>query len=72
MSHAMQGHSRRIGHGREFGQNVVHWRRKWETTSAFLPWEPQEQDEKNNSVLEMCIHTLFEKGPTAKQYAAMV
>ena len=27
-------------------QNVVHWRRGWQTTSVFLPWEPQEQYEK--------------------------
>ena len=25
---------------------VVHWRREWQTTSAFLPWEPHEQYEK--------------------------
>ena len=31
---------------REFWQNVVHWRRKWQTTSALLPWEPHEQYEK--------------------------
>ena len=24
-------------------QNVVHWRREWQTTSIFLPWEPHEQ-----------------------------
>ena len=33
-------------HGGEFWQNVVHWRRKWKTTSVFLPWEPHEQYEK--------------------------
>ena len=27
-------------------QVVVHWRRQWQTTSLFLPWEPHEQDEK--------------------------
>ena len=26
--------------GGEFWQNVVHWRREWQTTSVFLPWEP--------------------------------
>ena len=26
--------------------NVVHWRREWQTTSVFLPWEPHEQYEK--------------------------
>ena len=25
---------------------VVHWRREWQTTSVFLPWEPHEQYEK--------------------------
>ena len=40
MSHAMQGHPRRTGHCGEFWQNVVHWRRKWQTTSVFLPQEP--------------------------------
>ena len=30
----------------EIWQNVVHWRREWQTTSVFLPWEPQEQYEK--------------------------
>ena len=35
-----------MGHGGEFWQNVVHWRREWQTTSAFLPWETHEQYEK--------------------------
>ena len=25
---------------------VVHWRREWQTTSVFLPWEPHEEYEK--------------------------
>ena len=37
---------RKIGHGEEFWQNVVHWRRERQTTSVFLPWEPHEQYEK--------------------------
>ena len=28
------------GHGGKVWQNVVHWRREWQTTSVFLPWEP--------------------------------
>ena len=32
-----------MGHGGEFWQNVLHWRREWQTTSVFLPWEPHEQ-----------------------------
>ena len=43
MSHSVQGHPRWMGHGREFWQNAVHWRREWQTTSVFLPQEPHEQ-----------------------------
>ena len=32
-----------MDHGGEFWQNVAHWRREWQTTSVFLPWELQEQ-----------------------------
>ena len=39
----MQSHPRRMGHGGEFWQNVVHQRREWQTTSAFLPWEHHEE-----------------------------
>ena len=31
-----------------FWQNVVHWRREWQTTSVFLPWEPHEQYKRQN------------------------
>ena len=34
-----------MGHG---GQ-LVHWKREWQTTSVFLPWEPHEQYEKTKS-----------------------
>ena len=40
------GHPRRTGHGGEFLQNVAHWRREWQTTLVFLPWEPHEQYER--------------------------
>ena len=46
LSHAMWGHPRWAGHGGEVWQNVVHWRREWQTTSVFLPWKPHEQYEK--------------------------
>ena len=46
LSHAVWGHPRRTGHGGGVWQNVVHWRREWQTTSGFLPWEPHEQYEK--------------------------
>ena len=36
----------RWNHGGESWQNMVHWRRECQTTSAFLPWEPHEQSEK--------------------------
>ena len=35
-----------MGHSGEVWQNMVHWRRKWQTTSVFLSWEPQEQHER--------------------------
>ena len=35
-----------LGHGEELRQNVVHWRREWQTTSVFLPQEPHERYEK--------------------------
>ena len=38
--------SRWMGHAGEFWQNMVHWRREWQTTLVFLPWEPHEQYEK--------------------------
>ena len=42
----MQGHPRWISHSEEFCQKVVHWRKKWQTTLAFLLQEPYEQYEK--------------------------
>ena len=48
LSHAMWGPPRWMGHGGEVWLNVVHWRREWQTTSVFLPWEPHEQYEKAN------------------------
>ena len=46
LSHAVWGHPGQIGHGGEVWQNAVHWRREWQTTSVFLPWEPQEHYER--------------------------
>ena len=46
MTHAVQGHPRQMGHNGEFGQNVVHWRRKWQTTPVFQPLESHEHYEK--------------------------
>ena len=46
LSYAVWGHPRRVGHGGEVWQNVVHWRREQQATSVFLPWEPHEQYEQ--------------------------
>ena len=35
LSHALWGHPRQAGHGGEVLQNVVHWKREWQTTSVF-------------------------------------
>ena len=43
LRHAMWGHPRWTSHGGEVWQNVVHWRRQWQTTSVLLLWEPHEQ-----------------------------
>ena len=45
LSHAVWGHPRWMGHGGEVRQNVVHWRREWQTTSVFLSLEPHEHYE---------------------------
>ena len=50
LSHAMWGHPRWAGHSGEVWQNVVHWRREWQTTSVFLPLEPHEQYEKAKKI----------------------
>ena len=36
----------RMDDGEELWQNMVHWRREWQTTSVFLPWEVHEEYEK--------------------------
>ena len=42
----MLGHPRHTGHGIEFWQNVLYWRREWQTTSVFLPRELHKQYKK--------------------------
>ena len=32
-------------------QNMVHWKREWQTTSLFLPWEFHEQCEKKKDMI---------------------
>ena len=36
----------KTGHGGEVWKKCGHWRRNWQTTSVFLPWEPHEEYEK--------------------------
>ena len=35
-----------MAYSEELWQNMVHWRRKWQTTPVFLLQEPHEQSEK--------------------------
>ena len=49
LGQAMWGHPRWTGHGGEVWQNAVYWRREWQTTSVFLPWEPHKQYEKKKT-----------------------
>ena len=55
-----------MGHGGEFWQNVVHWRKEWQTTSVFLPWEPHEQYDQLDSMLKSRDITLPTKIPLVK------
>ena len=48
LSHALWSHPRQTGHGGKVWQNVIHWRREWQTTSAFLPWEPMNSMKRQN------------------------
>ena len=46
LGHAVWGQQRRMGHGGEVWQSVVHWIWEWQTASVFLPWESHEQYER--------------------------
>ena len=46
MSMLIWPNPKQTGHGGEFWQNMVLWRREWQTTSVFLPWVPHEYYEK--------------------------
>ena len=37
-----------MGHGGEFCQNVVHWRREWQTISEFLLENPMNSMKRQN------------------------
>ena len=38
---------------------MVHWRREWQTTSSFFPWEPHKQYEKTKKKAESQIINVF-------------
>ena len=40
-------------------QNMVHWRRDWQATPVFLPWEPQEQYEKTVICFKCLLQVLL-------------
>ena len=48
----MQSHPRWMGHSGEFWQNVVHWRREWQTILVSLLQEPHEQFERQKDITE--------------------
>ena len=50
MNHAVQDHLRQTGHSEEFGQTMVHLRRKWQPTAVFLPWEPMNSMKKQKDM----------------------
>ena len=61
----------KTGHGGEFWQNVVHWRREWQTTSVVLPWEPREQYEqydKPRQRIKKQSHQFADKGLCSQSY----
>ena len=46
---SMFSSSRSLPDGGGLWQNVIHWRRERQTTSAFMPWEPHKWYEKAKS-----------------------
>ena len=55
LSYAMQGWT---GHGGEFWQNVVHWKREWQTALLFLPCEPNDSMKRQRNQRSNCQHLL--------------
>ena len=52
MSHAVHSHPKWMGHSGEFGPNVVHWRREWQTTPVFLLGKPHERYERQKDMTQ--------------------
>ena len=57
LTHAMQGHPRQTSQSREFWQNVIHWRREWQTTLAYLLWEPHELYKRTKSIYWLYVNS---------------
>ena len=68
LSHAVWGHPRQAGHGGEVWQNVVHWRRKWKSTSIFLSWELHEQYESDRIMKEELSRSVGAQYATGDQW----
>ena len=57
LSHALWGHPKWPGHGGEVWQNVVHWRKEWQTTLVFLPEKPMNSMKRQNDrILKEELH----------------
>ena len=54
-----------MGHGGEVWQNVVHWRREWQITSIFLPWDLHDQPRQH---IKKQRHYFANKGPSNQSY----
>ena len=61
MHHALQGHPRQMGYSGEFWQNMVHWKREWQTILVVLPWEPHEH--KQDALTTWCEQTTHWRRP---------
>ena len=48
MSHTVQAQPRRMGHGEDFQENVVHW--GWQTTPAFMCKSPMSSMRKQKDM----------------------
>ena len=57
LTHAMQGHPRQTGQSGEFWWNVIHWRREWQTTPAYLLWEPHELYKRTKSIYWLYVNS---------------
>ena len=61
MSHALYSHPRQKGHSRDFWQNVIHWRREWQSSPVYLLWESQDLHKRTKRyvVVYVNIHYVY-------------